>query len=155
MRLLFDQHISRRVVRLLKDTFPESHHVKYFQLEQASDEEIWDFAKHNGYTIVTKDDDFHQKSLLLGTPPKVVWVKLGNADNQTLETFLRARAETIHNFLLDENASLLVLNTAELTSSCPPPTLQFSSFQFSRSKAKTLHSSQSEGRAVFGSPVLQ
>lgn len=106
MRLLFDQHISRRVVRLLKDTFPESHHIKYFQLEQASDEEIWDLAKHNGYTIVTKDNDFHQKSLLFGAPPKVVWVKLGNTDNATPETFLRVRAETIHKFLLDANAAL-------------------------------------------------
>jgi len=113
MRLLFDQHISRRIVRLLKDTFPESHHVKYFQLEQGSDEAIWEFAEQNGYAIVTKDDDFHQKSLLLGAPPKVVWVKLGNADNATLETFLRVRAKTIHKFLLDADAALLVLNAAE------------------------------------------
>jgi len=84
--------------------------VKYFHLEQASDEEIWDFAKINGYSIVTKDNDFHQKSLLFGAPPKVVWVKLGNADNDTMETFLRKRAEAIRAFHLETEASLLVLN---------------------------------------------
>ena len=110
MRLLFDQHFSRRVVRALKDSFPECHHVKYFHLEQASDEEIWDFAKINGYSIVTKDNDFHQKSLLFGAPPKVVWVKLGNADNDTMGTFLRERAEAIRAFHLEKEASLLVLN---------------------------------------------
>ncbi|HKK19804.1 MAG TPA: DUF5615 family PIN-like protein [Opitutales bacterium] len=110
MKLLFDQHISRRVVRALRDGFPESHHVKYFRLERASDEEIWDFAKKKNFSIVTKDDDFYQKSLLLGAPPKVVWVKLGNTDNKTLETFLRERVETIRTFLNDGDASLLVLS---------------------------------------------
>lgn len=109
MKLLFDQHISRRVVRAIGDRFPESHHLRYFHLEEASDEAIWNFAKKNGYCIVTKDDDFHQRSLLYGHPPKVIWVKLGNTNNRTMEDFLRERFETIRRFVEDEEASLLVL----------------------------------------------
>jgi predicted nuclease of predicted toxin-antitoxin system len=109
MKLLFDQHISQRVVRAIKITFPECRHVKYFHLEQAPDEVIWDFARQNGYSIVTKDDDFHQRSLLFGHPPKIIWVKLGNSDNATMEDFLRDRSATMQSFLDDRDASLLVL----------------------------------------------
>lgn len=110
MKLLFDQHISRRVVRAIKDRFPGSRHLRYFHLEEASDEAIWNFAKKNGYCIVTKDDDFHQRSLLYGHPPKVIWVKLGNSDNSTMEDFLRERFAIIQNFNEDKETSLLVLS---------------------------------------------
>ena len=52
MKLLFDQHISFRVVRALLDIFPEPKHVKFHQLEHDSDEAIWDFAKAKGYAII-------------------------------------------------------------------------------------------------------
>lgn len=112
MKLLFDQHLSRRVVRALQDIFPESRHISFFQLEFASDDEIWDFAKNQHYSIVTKDDDFHQISLLFGHPPKVLWIKLGNADNLATERFIRERADRIEQFVLEDDASLLVLGNA-------------------------------------------
>jgi predicted nuclease of predicted toxin-antitoxin system len=58
--------------------------VKFHQLEHESDELIWDFAKANGYAIVTKDDGFHQRSLTLGHPPKVLWLKVGNGSRYEL-----------------------------------------------------------------------
>ena len=33
----------------------------------------------NDFAIVTMDGDFHQLRLLNGSPPKVVWLRVGNA----------------------------------------------------------------------------
>ncbi len=72
MKLLFDQNLSHRLVAALADTFPGSSHGRDFDLERADDATVWEFAKSNGYTIISKDNDFHQRSFLYGHPPKVV-----------------------------------------------------------------------------------
>jgi predicted nuclease of predicted toxin-antitoxin system len=53
MKLLFDQNISYRIIKLLSDDFKGSSHVKKEGLVNASDSVIWEFAKINGYTIVS------------------------------------------------------------------------------------------------------
>jgi len=58
MKLLFDQNISFRIVKLLIDILPLSSQVRLLGLENAKDLEIWEYAKFNGYTIVTFDTDF-------------------------------------------------------------------------------------------------
>jgi len=108
MKLLFDQHFSFRMVKSLRDVFPESHHLRFYNLEHCSDSEIWDFAKKNAYSIVTKDSDFHQRSLVYGAPPKVIWLKLKNAARSTEELFVREKMETIREFLEEEASSLLI-----------------------------------------------
>ena len=111
MKLLFDQHISFRVVRSVADVFPEARHTRFYHLEQATDDAIWDFASSHGYVIVTKDNDFYQKSLLLGHPPKVVWLKFGNSGNSPLEAFIRSHVSQIEAFVENDEASLLVLSS--------------------------------------------
>ncbi len=54
MKLLFDQNISYRITKNLPDLFVNSSHVKTEGLINASDYEIWEFARINGYTIVTQ-----------------------------------------------------------------------------------------------------
>jgi predicted nuclease of predicted toxin-antitoxin system len=71
MRLLFDQNLSPRLPRLLADLYPNSTHVREVGLRDASDVEIWEYAKQNGFVIVSKDSDFQQRSLLHGHPPKI------------------------------------------------------------------------------------
>ena len=45
---------------------------------QKTDTELWEYAKKNDLVIVTKDTDFLDRILLLGSPPKVVWIRFGN-----------------------------------------------------------------------------
>ena len=78
MKLLFDQNISYRVLRLLPDSFHECKHVKSIGLADCNDSDIWQFAKLNGFTIVTFDADFFDLSILKGFPPKVIWMRTGN-----------------------------------------------------------------------------
>lgn len=90
MRLLFDQNLSRHLVRRLAVEFPDSAHVTDVALNTATDVEIWDYAAKHEFVVVSKDSDFRQLAFLNGPPPKVVWLRLGNAS--TLEIL-----ETVHN----------------------------------------------------------
>jgi predicted nuclease of predicted toxin-antitoxin system len=83
VKLLLDHNLSPKLVRLLADVYPDSTHVRELGMARAQDTEVWQYAAEHGFTIVTKDADFHQRSLLLGSPPKVVW--LGIMKKQLLE----------------------------------------------------------------------
>ena len=78
MKLLFDQNISFRVLQLLPDSFADCCHVRSVGLNDRNDAEIWQYARQNGYTIVTFDADFFDLSTLRGFPPKIVWFRTGN-----------------------------------------------------------------------------
>jgi predicted nuclease of predicted toxin-antitoxin system len=78
MKLLLDEHLSRRIVPFLQGVYPGSTQVALIGMERASDREIWEYAQTNGFVIVTKDSDFYDLSLVLGAPPQVVWLKTGN-----------------------------------------------------------------------------
>src|SRR5688500_12130291 len=107
--LLFDQNLSPKLARRLRDIYVGSIHVREIGLADASDTVIWEYAAHNGAVIVSKDADFHQRSFLYGYPPKVVWVRLGNCSTADVERVLRKSAEVIAEFINDIDASFLPL----------------------------------------------
>ncbi len=78
-------------------------------MRDATDTEIWNYAKQNDFTIVSKDSDFQQRSLLYGHPPKFVWLRVGNCPVKTVEELLRKHSVSIHTFNLDETKSHLLL----------------------------------------------
>ena len=108
MRLLFDQNLSPKLVEKLADTYPESKHVQDVGLGNATDPVIWDFAKTNGYTIVTKDSDFHERRVISGTPPNIVWIRRGNCPTQLIERLLRLNHEIIEKLSGDENGFIII-----------------------------------------------
>lgn len=110
MKLLFDENLSFRLVEGLSDEFPGSTHVRVVGLSSADDRSVWDFASRNEFIIVSKDSDFHQLSFLLGPPPKVVWLKMGNADTQTIEALLKSRKNDLTAFESDEKSAFLILS---------------------------------------------
>ena len=110
MKLLVDENISYRLVELLADVFPDSVHVRDVGLEAAADSLIWDYAKSNRLVIVSKDSDLHQRSFVLGQPPKVIWVRLGNCSTADIENLLRRSVAAIISFEEDSDASFLSLS---------------------------------------------
>lgn len=46
--------------------------------DEWTDEQIWDYAKKNNLTIITKDSDFSNKMMLNNSPPSVITIKFGN-----------------------------------------------------------------------------
>lgn len=99
MKLLFDQNISFRVLKKIADLFPEANQVRILGLENSTDAEILQYAKANDYTIVTFDTDFYDLSLIKGTPPKIVWLRLGNISTSDLAVILRDNQELIIEFI--------------------------------------------------------
>jgi predicted nuclease of predicted toxin-antitoxin system len=109
MKLLFDQNLSPSLTRRLADIYGESIHVREVGLREADDLAIWDYAKHHGYAIVSKDSDFQQRSLLHGAPPKFIWLRVGNCTVGRIEDLLRKYSAAIHTFDLDDSKSHLML----------------------------------------------
>jgi predicted nuclease of predicted toxin-antitoxin system len=108
--LVLDQNLSFRLIALLSDIFPGARHVRTVGLASADDESVWAYAETHRFATVSKDGDFHQRSLLLGAPPKVVWLRLGNCTTSEIEDVLRRRNAEIIEFIGDDEASLLVID---------------------------------------------
>jgi len=84
MKLLFDENLSPKLTGLLEKQFPGSVHVSGCGLKGQSDQAVWEHARDNGFTLVSKDGDFYQRILLVGAPPKLVWLCLGNCTRDQL-----------------------------------------------------------------------
>ena len=65
-------------MRQIESDFSGSYQVRHVGLQDASDSQIFDFAKENGYAIVTFDADFVDLNIIRGIPPKIIWLKTGN-----------------------------------------------------------------------------
>ncbi len=106
MKLLFDENLSFKLCRQLKDLFPGSSHVRLLGLEHADDRAIWDYAKVNEFALVTLDADFVEMAALLGPPPKVIRLRCGNQGTKVVESLLRNQAGFVVDFELDDSACL-------------------------------------------------
>jgi len=67
VKLLFDQNISPRILKSLPTELSESRQVRFVGLEDCGDYEIFEFARTDGFTIVTFDSDFVDLNALHGT----------------------------------------------------------------------------------------
>jgi predicted nuclease of predicted toxin-antitoxin system len=103
MKLLFDQHLSPRLVARLADLYPGSEHVLSLGLDRSSDNDVWDYARLHDLVIVTKDADFNNMGVVRGFPPKVIWLLLGNCKTAQVAAVLRSNHATIEAFYLDPN----------------------------------------------------
>lgn len=63
--------------------------------EPAEDKEIWDWAKKEGFAIVTNDEDFLNLNTLYGSPPPVVLLKIGNSSTAFIANILVKHKERI------------------------------------------------------------
>ena len=97
MKLLLDQNLSPRLARTLAACRPPD------------DDTVWAYAAEHGFVIVSKDADFHQRSFVLGPPPKVVWIRRGNCSTVEIEVILRNHAADLLAFERDDQEAFLAL----------------------------------------------
>jgi len=109
VKLLLDENLPPGLVESLAEVFPGSEHVHRIGLGSADDEAIWQFARAQGFTIVTKDSDFHERCLVAGYPPKVVWIRRGNCSTAAIGEMLLSHAEDIRRLGEDSDAAVLIL----------------------------------------------
>lgn len=81
-------------------------HLRTLGLRHAKDKEIFSAARQAGVILMTKDVDFVEMVLRLGTPPAIIWLTCGNTSNEALRVLLKM---TIRNALsLIDNGEPLV-----------------------------------------------
>lgn len=108
-RLLFDEQLSEALCDMLSDVFPGALHVRTLGHQGASDELVWALALRHGCIVVSKDEDFHRLALLRGTPPKFVWIRLGNCTTEQIAQLIQRQRDDIVRFDAQHEASVLEL----------------------------------------------
>jgi len=74
---------------------------------------IWKIARDGGYALVTRDEDFVGMSVLHGSPPKVIWLNIGNARNAFTAALIRSRADDIERFLAHDEYTFLAIGISD------------------------------------------
>jgi predicted nuclease of predicted toxin-antitoxin system len=95
MKLLLDENLSRRLVPFLQHDFPGSTQVVLLGMESASDKDVWQRAKDDGYVVVTRDADFQELSLVWGAPPQVIRLRTPNQTRAAVLKLLLDNKEAI------------------------------------------------------------
>jgi len=108
VKLLFDENLAPRLAEALADVYPGSVHMKDCGLRGATDDSVWKYAAQGGLVIVSKDSDFAGRSALEGSPPKVIWLKIGNCTTARAEFVLRNTAERVAAFEKGEESCLVL-----------------------------------------------
>lgn len=106
MKLLFDHNLPPLLVSRLADLFPQSQHVFVLGLDRASDSEIRDYARQSDCLI---DADFSDLCVVLGFPPKIIWIRRGNCSTTALEELLRQHRDDIERLETDPMNGVLTL----------------------------------------------
>src|SRR5215475_8510488 len=107
MKLLFDQNLSFKLCRRLADLFPDSTQARLVALDRADDSAVWEYAKTNGFVLVSQDSEMFDLSSLRGHPPKLIWLRCGNQKTATIEKLLRDHHAQIATFEKDPIAGCL------------------------------------------------
>ena len=84
MNFLVDANLPPRLGQWLRDRNQPATHLLDLHSLRISDKQLWALAITRSEVIITKDTDFYERSLLLGQPPKVVLIALGNCNNDEL-----------------------------------------------------------------------
>ena len=109
MKLPFDHNLPPLLVSRLQDLFPQSQHVFTLGLDRSSDLQIREYAREEGFSIVTKDADFSDLCVLHGFPPKIIWIRRGNCSARAIEDILFRHQEEIYTLERDPTNGVLTL----------------------------------------------
>jgi predicted nuclease of predicted toxin-antitoxin system len=109
VKLLLDENLSQRLLQPLSDLFPGSMHIRDLAGSGASDNVVWQTAGVGDFILTTRDEDFIGISVLRGSPPKVVWLNVGNSRIATIAALLRSHAADIERFDADTDYTFLAI----------------------------------------------
>ncbi len=77
-------------------------------MQEAKDTDIFDYAKSNRYTILSKDSDFLSLHYRFGAPPKILILRTGNTSTDFLIEYFTIRLGIISDFLDKEDLLELI-----------------------------------------------
>jgi predicted nuclease of predicted toxin-antitoxin system len=81
-----DAQLPPLLANWLSETFDvEAYALRDLQLRDAEDLEIFQAARQTNAVIISKDSDFVELVLRMGTPPQLLWLTCGNVTNRRLQ----------------------------------------------------------------------
>jgi predicted nuclease of predicted toxin-antitoxin system len=88
--IVLDAQLPPSLAPWIKDSFDlECVSTRFINLENGSDRAIFLWAKSNNAIVMTKDIDFINLQIELGSPPKVIWLTIGNTSKLKLKEILK------------------------------------------------------------------
>jgi predicted nuclease of predicted toxin-antitoxin system len=101
---IIDAQLSPHLAKWLNEEFHvDAYSLTYFQMQFSDDLSIYNFARENRATVITKDSDFVQLQERLGSPPKIIFVTCGNTSNQKMKEILKSKFPLIIELLQSNN----------------------------------------------------
>jgi|FaiFalDrversion2_1042247.scaffolds.fasta_scaffold25824_2 predicted nuclease of predicted toxin-antitoxin system len=112
MTFWVDAQLTPLLARWLREEFGvEAYAVRELGLQRAKDREIFDAARIANVVIITKDRDFVDLVIRLGSPPQILWLTCGNTSNAQLRRIFQARfADALA--LLEQGESIVEVSDA-------------------------------------------
>lgn len=84
MHFLIDAQLPPGLVERLRHAGHEAEHVHVIGLGEATDQQIWTYARRHTAVLVTKDQDFAELARSGRATTAVIWIRLGNTTNRAL-----------------------------------------------------------------------
>lgn len=103
---LIDAQLPPALARWLIEQGHEAQHVDEIGLRNEEDIAIWDYASSAGAIVVTKDEDFAERTARTNAGPVILWLRIGNSTNRALLQWLTPRWPEI-TVLLDAGNRLI------------------------------------------------
>jgi len=88
VKFIVDAQLPPALASALREAGYDAQSVREIGLREAEDSEIWAYALANQAVIVTKDQDFAERSMSSRRVPAIVWVRIGNTSRRTLLAWL-------------------------------------------------------------------
>jgi predicted nuclease of predicted toxin-antitoxin system len=109
MKLLLDENLSPKLIPQILVAYPGSLYIANCGFRKSLDLDVWNIARIHGFALVSKDSDFYNYSILMGHPPKAIWLRVGNCTTASIVDLLLAAKERMEEFDQDPIESCLVL----------------------------------------------
>ena len=114
MKIWLDAHLSPSIAKSLNEEFSaQATSLTSLGLRHCEDEEIYMKAKAADVIFVTKDDDFLTLLERLGSPPRILWLRVGNTSNQQMISIFTTSFDRIVN-LFEEGNDLVEVTNSEV-----------------------------------------
>ena len=90
MKFLIDSQLPGFLADWIRERGHDADHVRGFALQRGDDNTIWSLALKRGAVVVTKDRDFAEWAASREPAPPILWIRIGNAANDSLTRRLQA-----------------------------------------------------------------
>ena len=91
MKFLVDAQLPPALATWLTQQGHTAQHVDDVGLRDADDIAIWNHALTSRAIVVTKDEDFAERTARTTSGPIILWLRIGNSTNRALMQWLEPR----------------------------------------------------------------